>query len=249
MREILFDTETTGVFPDHVEEKQRDRIVEIGCVEVINLERTGREFHAYLNPDRDVPEEVVRVHGLTTRFLSDKLPFRDPSIVDELLDFFAGDPIVAHNAEFDRKFLNAELHLIDRPAVPQDRFIDTLAIARQKFRGAANSLDALSKRFMLERDGFDLSARKGPGGHGALLDSKILARVYLELRGGREQRLAIFEETDSAGGEAAAASLDIVRRAQRPKPLAPRVTDAESAAHAEFIGKIKNPLWARPSEN
>ena len=244
MREVVFDTETTGRDP-----QLGDRIVEIGCVELIDMLPTGRTFHRYVNPGRDVPEEVVRVHGLTTRFLSDKLPFRDPSIVDELLDFFADDPIVAHNAEFDRKFLNAELHLIDRPPVPQTRFVDTLAIARQKFRGAANSLDALSKRFMLERDGFDLSARKGPGGHGALIDSKILARVYLELRGGREQRLAIFEDGDAGDGETASMPLDIVRRAQRPKPLAARLTDAESAAHADFIGTIKNALWTRPPES
>ncbi len=240
MREVVFDTETTGRDP-----ALGDRIVEIGCVELIDLSPTGRTLHRYVNPARDVPEEVVRIHGLTTRFLADKPFFQDPSVVDELMDFLGDDPIVAHNAEFDRKFLNAELERLGRPPTPQSRYVDTLAIARQKFRGAANSLDALSKRFMLDRDGFDLSARKGPGGHGALVDSKILARVYLELRGGREQKLAIFDEEEASPAHAARIDFDVVRRAPRPKPLAPLITPEERAAHEAFLDTLPDPLWRR----
>ncbi|MBI1252049.1 MAG: DNA polymerase III subunit epsilon [Alphaproteobacteria bacterium] len=239
MREIVFDTETTGREP-----AAGDRIVEIGCVEIVNMLPTGRTFHAYVNPERDVPAEVVAVHGLTTRFLSDKPTFGDPTVVDALIDFFADDPIVAHNAAFDRKFLNAELSLLGRPAVPDARFVDTLAIAREKFRGASNSLDALSKRFMLDRDGFDLDARKGAGGHGALIDAKILARVYLELRGGREQKLAIFQDSEAQNG-GGGQGLHFVRRAPRPKPLAPRITPEEAAAHEAFLDTLKDPLWRR----
>ena len=159
MREILFDTETTGVFPDHAEEKLRDRIVEIGCVEVVNLERTGREFHAYLNPDRDVPEEVVRVHGLRLDFLRNHRRFAE--VVDEFMAFVGDAPLVAHNASFDQGFINAELRRLGREALSNERFVDTLAIARKKFPGASNSLDALARRFQLDRYGFDLAARKG----------------------------------------------------------------------------------------
>src|SRR5262249_3277174 len=141
-----------------------DRVVEIGCVEIVNLAPTGRTLHLYLNPERDVPDEVVRVHGLTGAFLKDKPLFKD--VVDQILEFFGDAPLVAHNAEFDRKFLNAEFELVGLPHYPQSRFVDTLPIARKKFPGAANSLDALAKRFELDRYGFDLAGRKGAGGHG-----------------------------------------------------------------------------------
>ena len=246
MREILFDTETTGVFPDHAEEKLRDRIVEIGCVEVVNLERTGREFHAYLNPERDVPEEVVRVHGLRLDFLRNHRRFAE--VVEDFMAFVGDAPLVAHNASFDQGFINAELRRLGRETLGNDRFVDTLAIARKKFPGASNSLDALARRFQLDRYGFDLAARKGAGGHGALVDSRILAEVYLHLKGGREQRLA-FDAGEAASDNAAVLRpIEFVRRAPRPTPLASKMTDEEAAAHAAFIEKIgPNALWLKVS--
>jgi DNA polymerase-3 subunit epsilon len=215
--------------------------VEVGCVEIYNLTPTGRTFHRYLNPERDVPDEVVRVHGLTGQFLRDKPVFA--SVADELLEFFGDAPIVAHNAAFDRAFLNAELKRLGREETAAERFIDSLEIARAKFRGAANSLDALSRRFMLDRDGFDLNARKGAGGHGALIDAKILARVYLELKGGREQSLA-FEAAVIA--EAAMQIAPRVMRAPRPTPLPSRITEEEIAAHAAFVSQLgQSPLWMK----
>jgi DNA polymerase III subunit epsilon len=246
VREILFDTETTGVFPDHQDESQRDRIVEIGCVEVFNLERTGREFHAYFNPDRDVPEEVVRVHGLRLEFLRGHKRFNE--VAAELLEFIADAPLVAHNAAFDQGFLNAELRRCGLAVLGDERFVDTLAIARKKFPGASNSLDALAKRFQLDRYGFDLAARKGAGGHGALIDSRILAEVYLHLKGGREQRLA-FDAGEAAVADAAVLRpVEFVRRAPRPTPLAPRLTAEEQAAHAAFVATLgPNALWLKAS--
>lgn len=244
MREILFDTETTGVFPDHVEEKQRDRIVEIGCVEVINLERTGREFHAYLNPDRDVPEEVVRVHGLRGDFLRTQRRFAE--IVESFLEFVGDAPLVAHNASFDQGFLNAELRRLNIAELGGERFVDTLAIARKRFPGASCSLDALARRFQLDRYGFDLSARKGPGGHGAIVDSRILAEVYLHLKGGREQRL-VFDAGEATTQDAALSrSVEFVRRQPRPTPLAPRGSAEEAEAHASFVGTLgPEALWLK----
>ena len=243
MREILFDTETTGVFPDHADEKQRDRIVEIGCVEVFNLERTGREFHAYFNPERDVPEEVVRVHGLRLEFLRNHKRFSE--VAEELLEFISDAPLVAHNASFDQGFLNAELRRCGRVQLTDDRFIDTLAIARKRFPGASCSLDALAKRFQLDRYGFDLAARKNAGGHGALVDSRILAEVYLHLKGGREQRLA-FDAEETTAAQETARPIAFTPRAPRPSPLAPRITAEEAAAHEDFIAKLgANALWGK----
>ncbi|MBI1186442.1 MAG: DNA polymerase III subunit epsilon [Alphaproteobacteria bacterium] len=239
MREVVFDTETTGRDP-----LTGDRIVEIACVELVKLTPTGRTFHRYINPMRDVPDEVVRVHGLTARFLADKPLFSDPTVVDELLDFFEDSPLVAHNAGFDRGFLNQELELAGRAPLPFTRFVDTLAIAREKFRGAANSLDALAKRFMLDRDGYDLAARKGAGGHGALIDSKILARVYLELRGGREQALDFADEPALETG--ALGQIVFPARAARPVPLPPRLTEEERAAHAALLEELgADALWRK----
>ncbi|MBS0384049.1 MAG: DNA polymerase III subunit epsilon [Proteobacteria bacterium] len=242
MREIVFDTETTGTFPDHPEPRERDRIVEIGCVEIINLERTGREFHAYVNPERGVPEEVVRVHGLTGEFLSRHRKFAD--VARELLDFVGDAPLVAHNAAFDQSFLNAELSRCDLPRHGNDRFVDTLAIARKRFPGASCSLDALARRFQLDRYGFDLAARKGPGGHGALIDARILAEVYLQLRGGREQRLAF--DVAVAAQALSEAPIEYIRRAARPTPLTALETSAEAEAHAAFVAKLgPNALWLK----
>jgi len=239
MRVVIFDTETTGRSPD-----EGDRIVEIGCIEMIGFE-TGRTWHAYLDPERDVPEEVVRVHGLTRDFLRGKPKFSE--VIDDLLAFFGRDQIVAHNADFDRRFLNAELERLNRIGAPQDRFIDTLALAKKVMPpGKRLSLDALSKEFRLDRLGFDLSARKGAGGHGALLDVKMLAEVYIALQGGREQKL--FEEETVAGAAAGAqeAELQVVRRAPRPVPLAPLSTPEERAAHAAFVAGLGgSPLWAQ----
>jgi DNA polymerase-3 subunit epsilon len=246
MREILFDTETTGVFPDHGEEKLRDRIVEIGCVEVFNLERTGREFHAYFNPDRDVPEEVVRVHGLRREFLINHKRFSER--VQEFLEFIGDAPLVAHNAAFDQGFINAELRRCGLAQLGDDRFIDTLAIARKKFPGASNSLDALARRFQLDRYGFDLAARKGAGGHGAIVDSRILAEVYLHLKGGREQTLS-FDAGDAMSDDAAVLRpIELARRAPRPTALAPLLTEEEQAAHAAFVEKLgPSAIWLKAS--
>ena len=243
MREIVFDTETTGVFPDHAEAEFRDRIVEIGCVEIINLERTGREFHVYLNPERSVPEEVVRVHGLTRDFLLQHSKFAE--IADMFLEFVGDSPLVAHNASFDQGFINAELRRMGRSEAPSERFVDTLQIARKKFPGASCSLDALAKRYQLDRYGFDLAARKGAGGHGALVDARILAEVYLQLKGGREQRL-VFEAEAAVESTESARPIQFVRRAPRPAPLPPRISAEETAAHDAFVATLgPNALWLK----
>jgi DNA polymerase-3 subunit epsilon len=244
MREIVLDTETTGVFAEHPEADLRDRIVEIGCVEIVNLERTGREFHVYLNPERSVPEEVVRVHGLTREFLSQHPRFAE--VVEQFLDFIGDAPLVAHNAGFDQGFINAELARCGRQAAAVERFVDTLLIARKRFPGASCSLDALAKRYQLDRYGFDLAARKGPGGHGALVDARILAEVYLQLKGGREQRLA-FDAGEAAFESAAVLRpIHFVRRQPRPVPLPPRTTPVEEAAHAVFVAALgPGALWLK----
>jgi DNA polymerase-3 subunit epsilon len=246
MREIVFDTETTGVVPVHDDPTLCDRIVEIGCVEIFNLERTGREFHAYLDPERHVSEEVVRVHGLTREFLqANGKKFVD--IIESFIEFVGDAPLVAHNANFDAGFLNAELARCKRQAAPAEKFVDTLQIARKRFPGASCSLDALARRFQLDRNGFDLAARKGPGGHGALVDARILAEVYLELRGGREQGLNFGGEAGAAPDEAARAIV-FTPRAPRPQPLPPRGTPEEQAAHAVFVGTLgPDALWLKLS--
>lgn len=232
MREIVFDTETTGRDP-----LTGDRIVEIACVEIVNLLPTGATFHRYINPQRDVPEEVVRVHGLTGAFLADKPVFGADDVVGPLMAFIADAPLVAHNAEFDRAFLNAELTRLSLPVYPQDRFIDTLPIARALFPGAANSLDALSRRYQLDRMGFDLGKRKGAGGHGALIDARMLAEVYLQLKGGREREL-VFVDARRGADAAAPGQVAHERRPQRPTPLPSRITAAEAAAHAVFVDEL-----------
>jgi DNA polymerase-3 subunit epsilon len=243
MREIVFDTETTGIFPDHPEVRERDRIVEIGCVELFNLERTGREFHTYVNPCRPVPEEVVRVHGLTGEFLSKHRKFSD--IAQEFLDFVGDAPLVAHNAAFDQSFVYAELARCDLPKPDKERFVDTLAIARKRFPGASCSLDALARRFQLDRYGFDLAARKSAGGHGALVDARILAEVYLQLKGGREQRLA-FDAAVVNESPGAIVPAEFVRRSPRPQTLPSRETSPEIEAHAAFIAALgPNALWLK----
>ena len=220
MREILFDTETTGFDP-----LSGDRIIEIGCVEMINKSLTGEKFHTYINPQRDVPEGAVKIHGITTDFLKDKKPF--PDIVGEFMEFIGEDTVlVAHNATFDMKFINWELENAGHPILPQARFKDTLAIARIKFPGAANSLDALCKRF-----GIDNSNRAL---HGALLDSEILADVYIELEGGRQTGL------DLSYSKVTIKSSD-VKQARPKREFSP--SPEELSAHQDFIDQLTNPLW------
>jgi DNA polymerase-3 subunit epsilon len=238
MREIVFDTETTGR-----DAERGDRIVEIGCVEVFNYAPTGRTLHFYLNPERDVPDEVVRVHGLTGVFLRDKPLFG--SVADAFIEFIGDARLVAHNAEFDRRFLNAELARLGRQTIGSERFIDTLPMARRKFPGAANSLDALAKRYQLDQYGFDLSARKGAGGHGALIDARILAEVYLQLNGGREQMLSFEAENMRFAGSGRTGKAR-VRRKRRTMELASRLSASEQDAHAAFVAELgAEALWLK----
>lgn len=227
MREIVFDTETTGLDP-----LKGDRVVEIGCVELINYVATGRTWHTYLNPERDMPAEAVRVHGLTEEFLADKPIFSQ--VVDQFLDFIGGDPLVAHNAAFDVNFMNAELKRTGFKMLTQDRVIDTVLMARKKYPGAPASLDALCKRF-----GVDMSSRKL---HGALLDARLLAEVYLELRGGRQPDLNITSSrTDQVPVQNA------VQQSERRAPRSHSATEDEIKAHEAFLAQLKDPLWKRLS--
>jgi DNA polymerase III subunit epsilon len=230
MREIVMDTETTGLDP-----AKGDRIIEVGAVELINHVATGVEFHRYINPDREVPAEAVAVHGLTTAFLQPHPAFA--AVAVDFLAFIGDDPLIIHNAAFDVGFLNAELALLDRPPISFGRVVDTLKIARQKFPMAPASLDALCRRF-----GVDITRR---GKHGALLDSQLLAQVYLELVGGRQTALSLAATAPARvlqTGKTASTSR------QRPKPLAPRLTDHECERHAAHVAELgKDALWAKPS--
>jgi DNA polymerase III subunit epsilon len=216
MREIVLDTETTGLDPF-----QGHRVVEIGCVELVNRIPSGQTFHRYINPERDMPAEAFAVHGLAIEFLKDKPLFAD--VADELLAFIGDAPLVAHNASFDLGFLNAELERAARPAVGRDRLIDTLLIARRKFPGGPNRLDDLCLRF-----GIDNSRRTK---HGALLDAEILADVYLDLIDARQAQLGLV--TTVIGG--LRDGMGTLRARARPTPLLPRITEAERAAHRAFI--------------
>ncbi|GLQ54547.1 DNA polymerase III subunit epsilon [Devosia nitrariae] len=230
-REIVLDTETTGLSP-----ATGDRMVEIGCVELINHIPTGRTFHVYLNPERDMPEEAYRVHGLTNEFLADKPLFA--SVVDEFIAFLDDAVVVIHNAAFDIGFINAELERAGRPALT-NTVVDTVALAREINPGARASLDALCKLY-----GIDNSRRTL---HGALLDSEILADVYLELIGGRQVALALVAETSMSATEAFAAR---VPARPRPIPLEPRITPAEITAHAALIDAIgADALWNAYAES
>ena len=227
MREIVFDTETTGLNP-----AAGDRIVEIGCVEIQNRVETGRHFHAYFNPDRDMPSEAEAVHGLTTTFLSDKPRFSEKA--EELLDFIEDSPLVAHNATFDFGFLNYELERCGKQTVCVNRMIDTLALARSKHPGAKHSLDALCVRF-----GIDRSQRIR---HGALLDAQLLAQVYVELTGGRQIGLGLIAETAPVAIQQSQRPVT-VREPRSPRPHAPAAE--ELLRHQAFIAQLVNPLWAR----
>jgi DNA polymerase-3 subunit epsilon len=215
VREIVLDTETTGLDP-----ADGHRVIDIGCVELMDHFPTGRTYQVYLNPERDVPPEVQKVHGITTEFLADKPLFA--SIVDEFLEFIGDAPLVIHNASFDLKFLNSELHRVKRPPISLSRAIDTIDIAKAKIPGARYSLDELCKRFNI-----DLSARNL---HGALLDSGLTAQVYLELVGGRQKKLLL-----SPVDEVSVTMVEVRVARARPVPLTPRLTGAESEAHAAFV--------------
>ena len=225
MREIVLDTETTGLDP-----LTGHRLVEIGCVELDGHLPTGNNFHRYLNPERDMPDEAFRVHGLSEPFLSDKPVFAE--VVADFLEFIADAPLIIHNAEFDMRFINAELTRLGFAVLPMSRATDTVAMAKKKFPGAQVNLDALCRRF-----GVDLSKRTQ---HGALLDAELLAEVYLQLIGGRQPGLELAIKT-GAGPAAAAAA--VARPFREPRPHAP--TAEETAAHQAFIGKLKNPVWLK----
>lgn len=222
-REIILDTETTGLDPNG-----GHRMVEIGCVELMGGLRTGEIFHTYLNPGRDVPDEAFRVHGLSTAFLQDKPIFAEK--IDAFLEFIADAQLVIHNAAFDMKFINFEMGQLGFPAINSERILDTLLLARKKFPGSPASLDALCKRFAI-----DLSNREK---HGALLDAELLADVYLELLGGRQAvmglEVALPRPIIHAGDQP-----DIITRETRHFP----VSEEESQAHAAMCEKIKNPVW------
>ena len=224
MREIIFDTETTGLDP-----LSGDRMVEIGCIEMVNRVVTGATFHAYFNPDRDMPGAAEAVHGLSAVFLSDKPRFRER--VEELLAFIGDAPLVAHNAGFDFGFLNQELAICGLGPVCRSRMVDTMALARVRHPGAKLSLDALCSRY-----GIDRSHRTR---HGALLDSELLAQVYVELTGGRQIGLELAADRDVLSPTAG----DSMRaRVFRPARVF-AASDAELVAHAAFLETVKNPVW------
>jgi DNA polymerase III subunit epsilon len=228
MREIVWDTETTGFDPE-----SGDRLVEIGAVELFNHMPTGNVYHQYINPERSMPQEAFAVHGLGDEFLSDKPVFKQ--IAQDFLDFIGDAKIIAHNAKFDMRFINAELKGIGIDPIPMSQSLDTLEIARKKFPGAQNSLDALCRRF-----GVDNTAREK---HGALLDSEILAEVYLELIGGRQPDFAL---SVVAGQDVDVRNKSNARNivTQRKVPLKSKLTDKEAKAHQEFIEKLgADALW------
>ena len=225
MREIIFDTETTGLDP-----KTGDRMVEIGCIEMVNRVTTGETFHCYFNPDRDMPTAAEAVHGLSITFLSDKPRFHERA--GELLEFLGDAMLVAHNASFDFGFVNMELEICGLPHLGRERMIDTVQLARVRHPGAKLSLDALCSRY-----GIDRSHRTR---HGALLDAELLAQVYVELTGGRQIGLSLAaDRAESAAATLAAPAIERPLRPARPHAASPE----ELAAHAQFLETVKSPLW------
>ncbi|WP_375260281.1 DNA polymerase III subunit epsilon [Palleronia sp.] len=226
MREIVLDTETTGFEPE-----QGDRIVEIGAVELMGHVPTGRTFHVYINPERSMPQEAFQVHGLGDDFLRDKPKFAE--IAQDFLDFVGDARLVIHNATFDMKFLNAELRWLNLRQLPSDQALDTLMMARQRFPGSPATLDALCRRFGIDNSNRTL--------HGALLDSEILAEVYLELVGGRQPDFGLSTSTETTGPIETA-----WRPRPRSQPLPSRITAEEAAAHAAFVNKLgDDALWKK----
>jgi DNA polymerase-3 subunit epsilon len=227
MREIILDTETTGLSPG-----DGHRLVEIGCLEIVNQIATGAAYHVLINPERDVPEDAYRIHGHSTAFLADKPVFAE--IAADFLDFIGPDRLVIHNAEFDMRFINAELAKIGRDPIASERVIDTLALARRKHPGAPNNLDALCDRYRIDR------SRRVK--HGALLDAEILVEVYGELLGGRQRSLA-FSVHERASRSTGAT---IAERKVRPAPLPALLSESESAAHADHIATLgEAAFWRR----
>jgi DNA polymerase-3 subunit epsilon len=218
-REIVLDTETTGL--DH---RNGHRLIEIACLELDELIPTGRSFHRYIHPEREIDIDAERVHGISLAFLADKPKFADSDIVDGFLEFIGDATLIAHNAAFDRGFINAELERLGRRSLPERRWVDTLGMAQKRYPGMYNSLDALCNRFKIS-----LSERDK---HGALVDAKLLANVYLELRGGRQRGFDLSISGRRQPGEAAVV---IAAYGPRPRPLAPRATEDELTRHAAFI--------------
>ncbi len=229
MREIIFDTETTGL------DAREDRIIEIGAVELVNRFPTGGTFHVYINPQgRQVHPDALAVHGISNERLANEPTF--PEIVERFLEFFDGARLIAHNANFDMGFINAELARLGLPAIDGERVVDSLALARRKHPMGPNSLDALCRRY-----GINNSHRTF---HGALLDSQLLAEVYIELVGGKQAAL-VLEAGGDGGGEAFGGEA-VIAIGQRPEPLAPRISEAERAAHAKLVEKLgEKAIWNR----
>lgn len=232
MREIVLDTETTGF-----DAEGDDRIVEIGALELVNHLPTGRTFHVYINPEREMPQGAFEVHGLGDEFLRDKPKFKQ--IANDFMEFIGSDArLVIHNATFDMRFLNAELRRAGMPVLPMERALDTLDMARRRFPGSPATLDALCRRF-----GVDNSVREL---HGALLDSELLAEVYLELIGGRQPDLVLDRPEADDSGPTAQGATGTRPRAARSRPLPPRLTAAEAEAHAAFVAGLgEGAVWAR----
>lgn len=227
MREIILDTETTGLDP-----RNGDRLVEIGAVEMVNLFLTGKSYHVYINPDRSMPAEAFAVHGLSDEFLADKPRFDD--IADGFMEFVGDARLVIHNASFDMGFINMELKRVGRRGITDDRVLDTLQLARRKFPGSPSSLDALCSRF-----GIDNSRRTK---HGALLDSELLAEVYIELMGGKQANLGLTADDGGNNGPA----IDLSKIRPRSKTLPSRITAEERAAHAAFIASMgEKAIWKK----
>lgn len=226
MREIVLDTETTGLSP-----KSGHRIVEIGCVELYNHLPTGKVFHKYINPERDVPQEAYQVHGLSQDFLKDHPVMKD--VIDEFIDFIQGDPLVIHNAGFDMKFLNAELEWANKTIIPMDRAVDTLHMARRKFPGSPASLDALCRRFQVDNTNREK--------HGALLDSYLLADVYLHLIGGRQPDLVLAKDEEKSTQSTSQQAQDRKGRPQREWAI----NQQDKEAHEKFLESVKDPLWKK----
>lgn len=231
MREIIFDTETTGL------DSKTDRVIEIGGIELVNHFPSGRTFHVYVNPgDRKVHPDALAVHGITDEFLKDKPPFSE--IVEDLIAFFDGAKWIAHNATFDMGFINAEFGRLNIPSVPGDQVLDTLSMARRKHPMGPNSLDALCRRY-----GIDNSHRTK---HGALLDSELLAEVYIEMIGGRQAALGLGADGSSGTGDSGGEHDATIILAPRPRALEPRVSESERAAHEGLVARLRDKaIWAK----
>ena len=227
MKEIVLDTETTGMDP-----AQGDRIIEIGCVELMNHMPTGQTLQLYINPEREIPAEATAVHGITSEFVADKPVFSQ--VYSEFVEFIKNGKLIIHNAEFDMKFLNYELAQVGHPSLSWSTVVDTLAMARKKFPGSPANLDALCRRFGVDNTGRTY--------HGALLDSELLAEVYLELLGGRQHGLGLAANAKK-DQESKSAAVSANRKHREPRPHS--ASEDELAAHAEFLEKLNDPLWKK----